>query len=132
MFTYIIIIAVVIFIGAWFLNLEDSNKRKVVDFTIKGTTIGSTYALSQGKATVKGLVTAGQLAAVETELQAQDVIDGMGNLNTTVDEEGGAIKFAAKHAKDHREFIGLDQTIKDMHQHLRERRAELKARTSVA
>lgn len=107
MFTFIIIIAVVIFSVGALKSMSPEERSIVIRRTLNAITFGTVYLFRAGKEGAKISYHAGRVAGATLALEGQDTLDSMDEHNKSVAEKGGAAREAIRKSQEHGKALGL-------------------------
>lgn len=139
MFTFIIIIAVVIFSVGALKSMSPEERSIVIRRTLNMLTFGVVYLFRAGKEGAKISYHAGRVAGATLSLEGQDTLHSMAEHNQSVAEKGGAAREAIRKSQEHGSALGLSNISDDLKAkadkldaELEAKRQELKAKYNLA
>ena len=138
MFTFIILIAVVIFSVGALKSMTPEERSIVIRRTLNMLTFGIVYLFRAGKEGAKITYQAGRVSGATLSLEGQDALHSMAEHNHSVSEKGGAAREAIRTSQSHGEALGLSNISSNLKSQADEldaklvaRRAELKAKYNI-
>jgi hypothetical protein len=114
MFTFIIIIAVVIFSVGALKSMTPTERSIVIRRTLNMLTFGIVYLFRAGKEGAKISYQAGRVSGATLSLEGQAALKAMKDTNTSVAEQGGAARMAIRTSQAHGEALGLSNISSDL------------------
>lgn len=107
MFTFIIIVLVVVFAVGALKSMSPSERTIVIRRSLNMLTFGIVYLFRAGKGAATASYHSGRIAGTTLALEGQESLASMAQHNKTVSEKGGAAREAIRSSISHADALGL-------------------------
>ena len=114
MFSFILIVLVVIGLVGMFKNMEKEERAVVLRGGLDVVKSTSAYSVTIAKDTGKLAFSSGEWVGKSISLEHQDQLDSISKFSADINTKGGAVKVGVKVAKDHLDVVGIDGWNKDL------------------